>query len=798
MLLKIKKTTTIKNKLIILFLFSANLIFAQNKYAISGKVLTPKNQPLTGASIAIHELQRGTIADENGYFEFKNIPKGEYHLHISYLGYKCVHYNVVKIENDNFYKEYKMQPDNQNIGEVVIKGNSINQRKKETVTSIEIIDDTFINQNINSSLMKSLETLPGISSMEIGQGFSKPVIRGLSFNRVAVTENGIKQEGQQWGADHGLEIDQFGIENIEIIKGPASLIYGSDAIGGVVQVLPHSIPPQNTIKNELQFIGKSLNNLYGLSAMSKYRKKHWHYYFRYTQMDFGDYKVPADSFFYNRFRLPIENKILKNTAGTEKDFYFSTGLKKQKYKTNLSISNVFNKVGFFPGSHGIPDANKLIDDQNNRNIDLPYQKVTHLKMMSNSKIFVPTGSLSFNVGFQENFRQEWSEFHTHYPSQQPPETNPDLEIGFRLHTFSGNIKYNHISNKSTFTAGISSQYQHNQIKGYMFLLPEYKRITTGIFIYEKYRLSDKMNLNSGLRFDYGQTEIMPFYSVYTERYKSPDFTAYFYDFSWALGASYMLTEKLNLKTNIGKSFRMPNASELSANGIHHGSFRYEVGDTAILSEYSYQLDVGLFYQAQKLTIELNPFINYFPNFIFLSPTGSYRHPQGYEIKEADAGQVYQYIQSKAFRTGIDFSVRYSFFKNASVYSSGEYVYASDLTYPIPFTPPLSVFNEFEYVVPDFLSVFSDIAFRVNHNFNAAQERNARNEYQTPAYNLLGGSFSTSIKISKQTINFAFQVHNIFDTKYFNHLSFYRLIELPEAGRNYQILIKIPINKSFNK
>lgn len=788
----------IKSIFILLFVFFTNPITAQSNYSISGKVLNTKKESLPGAVITVHELHKVTVTDNNGYFEFKNVPKGKYHIHISYLGYKCFHYNIITIKNKSNFREYKMQRDDLNLEEVEVKGSSVTQRKKEAVTSIEIVNDNFINKNINSSLMKSLETLPGISSMEVGQGFSKPVIRGLSFNRVAVTENGIKQEGQQWGADHGLEIDQLGIENLEIIKGPASLIYGSDAIGGVVQILPNSIPDKNTTENEFQFIGKTLNNLYGLSVMSKYRKVNWHYYFRYTQTDFGDYKVPADSFFYNNFRLPIENKKLKNTAGTEKDIYFSTGILKPKFKSTISISNVYSKIGFFAGSHGIPDATKLFDDHDNRNIGLPYQKVNHIKIMSNSKFILSRGTVKLNLGYQENFRQEWSEFHTHYPSQEKPEINPNLEIQFALKTYSGNVKYNLVTRKSTFSTGLSTQYQQNKINGYTFLLPEYNRLSSGVFIYEKYKISEKSVINGGLRFDYGQTKIAQFYSIYAGRYKSYNFTAHFYDFSWALGTSYLLTEKLNLKANVGKSFRMPNASELSANGIHHGSFRYEVGDTSILSEYSYQLDLGLFYKSEKLTVEFSPFANYFPNFIFLSPTGSYLHPQGYEIKEGDAGQVYKYVQSEAFRAGIDFSIRYNFSDKFSIYSSGEYVYATDFTYPIPFTPPLSIHNELQYSIPKLKNVLSNLSFRINHSFSAAQNRNARNELQTPSYNLFGGSFSTNIKIYKININFAFQIQNILDTKYFNHLSFYRMIELPEAGRNYQIIVKIPINKTFNK
>lgn len=784
--------------LTILIMAWAHSGYAQPNYSISGKVTNQKNEPLAGATIVLHELAKAKMADKNGDFIFNDIPQGQYHLHISFLGYRCVHHNTITIKNKNFHKEFRMISEENTLSEVVVEGNSIKQRKKETTTSIAIVGEDFIKNNMNSSLMKSLESLPGISSMEVGQGFSKPVIRGLSFNRVAVTENGIKQEGQQWGADHGLEIDQFGIENIEIIKGPASLVYGSDAIGGVVQVMPNTVPEKNSTQNEVQLIGKSLNDLYGLSAMSKYRKEHWHYYARYTKMNFADYKVPADSFFYNRFRFPIENKTLKNTAGTEQDFYFTTGLIKQKYKSSITFSNVFSKVGFFPGSHGVPDANQLIDDGNNRNIDLPYQQVNHFKLMNNTKIKLTGGSLEVNLGFQENLRQEWSEFHTHYPSQQAPAENPNLEIEFQLQTLSGDVKYSRVTERSTFSAGFSTQHQQNKISGYMFLLPEYTRLSSGVFLYNKYNISSNFIVTGGLRFDYGQTDIFPYYSEYAERYKSPDFTAYFYDFSWALGLSYMLTDKLNLKTNIGKSFRMPNASELSANGIHHGSFRYEVGDTGIVSEYSYQVDVGVFFQSEKVHLELNPFVNYFPNFIFLSPTGSYLHPLGYEIKEADAGQVYQYVQSRAFRAGIDFAARYSVTPYFTLSGSGEYVYATDLKYPIPFTPPLAVFSEVIYRFPKFSDNLKNISLHLNYNFSAAQNRNARNELQTPAYHLFGASVSTTLKIGKQSVEMAFQVQNLFDNAYFNHLSFYRLIELPEAGRNYQLLVKMPFNKTFSK
>lgn len=778
--------------LYLILIISTQNIFAQKTFKISGKITNQQNEILSGATVSLYELNKTATSNNNGDFEFSEIPAGEYHLHISYLGYKCVHYNIVKIENSDVYVEYKMQPDNFDIDEIKISANSTDKQKREKTTATEIIDEDYISKNINSSLMKSLDNLPGISSMEVGQGLAKPVIRGLSFNRVAVSERGIKMEGQQWGADHGLEIDQYSVENLEIIKGPASLIYGSDAIGGVVRILPHKIPKKNSFEASATLVAKSLNMLYGGSLMGKYRKNDWHYYLRYSQNDFGDYKVPADSFFYNNFRLPIENQSLKNTAGHEKDVFVTVGTLKKDYKSSISVSNVNSVTGFFPGSHGIPDASDLVHDGSYRNLELPYQLVNHFKVISNSKIYLTSGSLEIDFGFQNNKRQEWSEFHTHYPTQEMPEQNPNLELEFVLNTWSAGIKHNfYLGKKHEITSGIGSQHQVNDIGGYMFLLPEYNRTSSSAFVYDKFKATKNLILTAGIRFDFGLTNILPYYSIYSENYKSKNFTAKFYDLSWATGMSYNLSKTTNLKLNAGKSFRMPNASELSANGIHHGSFRYEVGDTAITSEYSYQLDAGIYFANKKFRFEVSPFANYFPNFIYLSPTGSYLHPEGYEISEADAGQVYQYVQSEALRVGGEIFSSYQIFKPLEISASGEYVYASDFNYPIPFTPPLTFFSEINYQIPKIASFLQNSQINLQAIFSSAQNRNARNEYKTPAYQLYNASISTDITIEKINVNVAFQVQNILDTKYFNHLSFYRMIELPEAGRNFQLVVKIP-------
>lgn len=638
--------------------------------------------------------------------------------------------------------------------------------------------------------------MPGISSIDIGQGFSKPVIRGLGFNRVAVSDMGIKQEGQQWGIDHGLEIDQFGVERIEIIKGPASLTHGSDAIGGVINISPIQPTQKNTFELNLQSIYKSVNEYFGGSSMIKYRNNNWYFYARYTQTDFGDYKVPADSFFYNRYRFKIENKTLKNTSGKEKDFNFVMGIANPKYKSILSISNVYSKTGFFPGAHGIPSKEKLIDDGNNGNIDLPFQQVNHFKVINNSKYYLNSSNFEVNFGFQNNFRQEWSLFHTHYQNQKAPQTNPNLELQFDLSTVSGDFKFKHFYKNNIFETGISSQYQINQISGYMFLLPNFHRTTIGSYIFNKFSPNSKITIDAGVRYDYGIINIFEFFSIYTNRFKCNNLKNTFKDFTWALGVTYLINKNFNIKTNIGKSFRMPNASELSSNGVHHGSFRYEVGDNKIKSEYSYQFDAGFYFNNEFIDFEISSFYNFFPNFIFLIPTGSYLHPDGYEIIEADAGQVYQYNQSKAFRYGGEALLNFNINKNIKFLTSLEYVYATDGQYPIPFTPPLNIFSSLTYSILNQKKFFSNTVIEVNSNITAAQNRVARNETKTSPFKIFNFYFSTQTTLFKINIIFAIQIQNIFNTKYFNHLSFYRIIELPEAGRNFQISIKIPFRKNI--
>jgi iron complex outermembrane recepter protein len=761
---------------------------------ITGVVTDGEGVPIEGAHVYIQELRLGVATNGKGEFTISNAAKGVYRVHVSYLGYRCIHNYTVDTRQGSIHSTYVMVPDALDIDAVSVATDRNERLKRENSLPMEMADALFIEQHMGSSLMKSLESIPGVVAMEVGQGFSKPAIRGLGFNRVVVVDNGLKHEGQQWGADHGLEVDQLSVERVEVIKGPASLQHGSDAIGGVVNILPPTIPAAHTVEGSVMAIGKSVNSLMGGSAMVKTRTHNFYTTTRYTHTSFGDYRVPADSIFYNRYRLPIHNQRLKNTAGLERNASITLGVVSPWGRSAITASTVFGRAGFFPGSHGIPQANSLTHDGSTRNIELPNQQVSHHRVSWSTVATTRSGRLGLDIGYQNNHRQEWSTFHTHYDNQEPPEENPDLELDFKLHTLSGTALYTHTLNRISLSAGVNSQYQNNAIGGYSFLLPSYTRLTLGTFALASHSISPSLVANAGIRFDYGTISINEFISPYTNQAKAPNFKGIYHDVTWGAGLSYTPIQALNIKINGGKSFRMPSANELGANGIHHGSFRYEVGDWRITSEYSYQLDFGAYLSLSRFGVGISPFVGYFPNFIFLSPTGSYLHPNGEEIVEADAGQVYQFRQSEALRVGGEIDAWVSLTKNLKLLANGEAVFATDYTFPLPYTPPPLATIAVQYTLPYYWKGLHKLNFRAHGRMAAAQQRNSRNELSTPGYSIYGVSLSGMIVLLPLPVNVTLQVQNILDRVYWNHVSFYRYIEIPEAGRNIQVTLSVPFEK----
>lgn len=764
----------------------------ENKIDITGTVRDENGEALFGAELFIHELNRGVLSNEQGAFTFKGVKKGHYHMHVHFIGYEAKNVDL-HAEDGDIKLDIVLKASNLELNEVVVEDNMLKTEKKELSQSIEVADEDFLAKNAGTSLVSTLDNLAGINSISTGTNVSKPVIRGLSFNRVIVTENGVKQEGQQWGADHGLEVDQYNVGRVEIVKGPASLQYGSDGIGGMLAIKPALPPREGTIEAELMAIGRSNNNLLGTSTMLGMNKSGNFFRLRFSSQDFGDYQVPADSFVYNSYVLPIVNQKLKNTAGRERNVNATIGLNKHWGFTHLTVSNYFTNIGFFSGAHGIPRAGELVDDGDDRNIDLPRQEVNHFKVVSNSSVIIKNNWLEWDLSFQRNDRKEFSTPHSHGLGPKP---EGELELNLILDTYAAALRYNvNKTEKYHQVHGVNAQMQNQTTGGYNFLLPRYQNMNYGVFTYHKYKFSETFIVNGGVRFDYGQVGISKAKrAVYAsvdslEGYEliNPDINREFYNFSGGAGLSWFPVEKLNLKLNLGTAYKIPTVPELASNGIHHGAFRHEKGDTALTSERSYQVDLNLNYRNKDFLVSVSPFFNYFPNFIFLNPSAKFS-------PFIEAGQIYQYEQSEAVNTGVDLSLDYHITKNLHFGLNGDYVWAQNLEtgYPMPFTPPASVVTELEYEFGKLPKFLKETYVGISSRTTTAQNRVARNEPATDGFQIFHCSIGTTLTIGKQLLSIRFQVNNMFDTKYYVHLNQYRRLNIPEPGRNFQLTLKLPL------
>ncbi|QDO92585.1 TonB-dependent receptor [Formosa sediminum] len=779
-----------------LFFSLCTIAYAQNTFVVTGVVYNANTlQPIEGVSISGYNLF--SITNSSGHFTLKDVKQGEYTLTITSMGHasKVITIDVCpELEEVVVY----LKESATNLEEVEVHGKSKKRALMETPVVSFAVSEEFLDQNRENSLMQTLSKIPGVSTINIGSGQSKPVIRGLGFNRVAVVQNGIKHEAQQWGNDHGLEIDQYGIENIQIIKGPASLVYGSDAIAGVVDIKPNSVPLVHSFKGEVNVLAESNNDLLGVSAGITGRKYHWFYRSRLTYRDYADYKVPTDKISYENYIFNLHDNNLRNTAGHEADASFSLGYINDNIQSETTFSNVSAKNGFFANAHGLEVIVSDIDyDSSSRDVDLPYHTVNHFKITNNTSLKHGAHTFLLDLGYQNNHREEHSEAVAHGYMPKPSNT---LERDFNKNTYALNIKdaFSY-KNKQDIVLGVNLEYQDNNIGGWGFLIPEYNRFSVGVFAFDTYELTPDFHLLAGVRYDYGVTDTKAYFDwypstvanddgttsyVYTQR--AQDKTLTFGNFSGSVGVSYILNQT-TFKLNVGKSFRMPLANELASDGVNYHMYRYEKGNLDLDPETSYQLDLDIDHTTKTFSVGVSPFVNLFDNFIYLNPTSSY-----YETL-----QIYEYTQSKVFRIGGEVRASTTLIKNLQLDAAAEYVYSRQTSGPkegfsIPFSPPLSTLFSARYQFKN-VSVLKQPQVIAEYKITAKQDEIVPPEEVTDGYQLFNMSFLAELDLFKTNlpIPIRLKLNNVFNTKYFDHTSFYRLIDVPEAGRNLSLSVTIP-------
>ena len=669
------------------------------------------------------------------------------------------------------------------LGPATIYGESKRQELMHMSLSSVEVGRNYIENQFSASLSQSLSSIPGVQARAIGSGQSKPAIRGLGFNRIAVAVDGIKHEGQQWGDDHGLEVDQFSVDRVEVIKGPGALQFGSDAIGGVLSLYTNYLPV-DPLEGRVSFFGRSNNLSAGLTARLQGRQNHFYWKMHLTGSDYSDYRVPAEDIEYYSYRIPLKDGTLRNTAGRERDASLTFGYVGPRFRTDFKLSDSWSRSGFFANAHGLEVRLSDINyDASRRDIDLPCQSVNHLTVQSHSHYHGNGFTLDGDVAWQLNHREESSEPVSHGYMPIPPDSK---ERVFRKHTLSGKLGGKvDFSPRNQLQAGWDAEFQHNRRDGWGFIIPDFETFSTGVFVLDRFTVSDVLNFNAGVRYDHVNTSIHSYRDWFTTpdeegnpvyKQRSEDLLRRFDSFTWSAGMAWN-PGRWVLKLNVGKSFRVPIPKELGADGVNYHIFRYEKGAPDLSPEESYQVDAGINWLGEMLSLRLDPYVNWFPNYIYLNPGSQY-----YE-----GLQMYAYTQAQVFRTGFEAQVSWSPVSFLELDAKGEYLYARQMSgskkgYTLPFCPPWRATFSARYKFLENGFVLFDVRVA------GAQREIVPPEKPTDGWYTLNLAAGKDFTLGKTLLKAGVQVENLLNRRYYDHTSYYRLIGVPEPGLNASIML----------
>jgi iron complex outermembrane receptor protein len=770
---------------------------------LEGRVINENGRALPGAHVTIKGESYGMITNNQGKFKLSDIPIKSYKICVSNLGYETYNQDI-RHDSTKVMVLIRLKPAYQEIDEVEVKSEREKEIRRRESISIGLIQEEFLKENRSGSLMETLNRIPGVHSINIGSGLSKPMIRGMGYYRVAVAQNGIKTEGQQWSNHHGLMADHHAVNHVEMIKGPATLRYGSDAMGGVINILPEHVPLSGGLSGEVSAIGKTNNQALGTSAVVSARRNDLYATIHASHRQQGDFQVPATELFVRpgpsaeletSHQEPLGSHV-HNTAGRKNTIALTTGIVRKWGNSYLKLSYIENQNGFFDWQGLRYDSLQMLHARKNRDIQLPSQTLNDYSIRHHTNWYINNNKLEFAVAYQCNHSSEFS-YLSDETGNRSEELNyyrnrEGLDLQLDLHTYSANTvyKWQKISNH-TFTFGINSQYQQHYTDGYSHILPRYNRLALGFFITHQYDISPVWILNTGVRYDYNQSDIHKTLNPDPARGDSvfnPSLNKKYPALSYSAGINFVPNTNTIYKLNLGKSYRVPSVYELAAYGLHRHEGRFEKGDIKNRPEQAWQLDIGFEKNWSGLTIMASPFLNYFTNYLYLNPTPELRRE----------GQVYKYEQSKALITGGELSADFQFHNRFQVQMGAEYVYAVnlDLKSAIPFTPPFSLKSQFNYVLKK-QGVFDKNQIGLTCTAVAAQNYTVPNELSTNGYIDFAIAAQTNINTGNNPVAIRIKVNNLLNNKYFNHISFYRRLRIPEPGRDVQLIVTVPFSINNN-
>ena len=668
------------------------------------------------------------------------------------------------------------------LNEVIVTGLTGNTKLKHAVSPVSILTNKDLHAISSTNIIDAIAKQPGVSQLTTGSGISKPIIRGLGYNRILVLNDGIRQEGQQWGDEHGIEIDPQSINSVEILKGPASLMYGSDAMAGVL--IFHRAPflPQGEMKANISSEYQTNNGLFDYSVNFEGNKSGVVWNVRYSDKRAHAYKNKYDGY-------------VPNSQFAERAASALLGLNKHWGHSHLTLGYYHLTPSIIEGERD-PETGELeseVDNIKTYHHGMPYQQVYHYKTVWDNSINLHSGQLKVLLGYQQNRRQEFEE-------------SPD-EYGlyFQLHTVNYDLRYlsSGISGWK-FAIGANGMYQRSLNKGDEYLIPAYRLFDIGTYATVS-KTWDKWTLNGGLRYDRRNLHSEELIDEGVLRFH--DFIRNFDGVTGSIGAVFNATEQMNIRMNLSRGFRTPNMSELGSNGVHEGTIRYEIGNQELKAEYSLQADLGLDISSNYFSAQLAVFANKIDNFIYAHRINEVME-DGYLTYRFDAGDA----RLMGFEAGLDIDPIHRWhFENTFSYVNAVQLHQPRESKYLPFTPAPRWTSELKYEITHHGKVFNNTFVSLGIEHNLKQDHyymEGNTETMTPAYTLLNASAGTDLYFKgKKRAEVYLIGNNLTDKAYQNHLSRLKYTDINSKtgrqgiynmGRNILLKVIIPLQLSGEK
>lgn len=732
-----------------LLLGLTSLVSAQNK--IVGAISDKDNKALPNVIVSVPEIHKETISDADGKYLLNNLPNGTFKISFSSVGY-ATQILSISISEKEVTQNITLEDNIIHMDEVIVS-TAFNKLQSQNVMKVEHVNLKSLQQKGTATLIEGLASIPGVSQVSTGTSIGKPVIRGLSGNRVLVYAQGVRLENQQFGEEHGLGMNDAGVESVEVIKGPASLLYGSDALGGVLYFNPEKFANPKEFKAD--FSQRVFSNTLGsnTSLGLKTSTENWKFLARGSFNTHADYQI-------------ADGDRVTNTRYNEADLKAGIGYRNSSFSSVLRYN--FNMLDL-----GIPEDG-IGEQSTSHSTIYPKQAVDNHILSLHNNFYFKNSKLDADLGYIFNDRSEFEDSNV-------------ASLHMKLRTFNYDLKYYLPKlGKVETIVGVQGMHQTNKNSGEELLIPDAATNDFGIFGTANYEWNKNV-LQAGLRFDNRKISSETHGIVGQEGYFEA-IDKSFDSFNASLGYKTNLANDFTLRLNVASGFRAPNLAELTSNGIHEGSNRYEIGNTNLRNEQNLQTDLNLEYKSSHFELFANGFYNHINNYIFISPNGNV----------IDGNNVYDYVQANAKlyggETGIHFHphpLDWLHFTSSYEMVIGKKDSRSLGRSNLPLIPGNKWNNTFkgEFELKNW---WKEGFATLNIESTFAQNNNGEFETRTNGYTLINLGLGGKIIVNKATFNFNLNANNVLDKTYVSHLSRLKTDGIPNIGRNVILGINFTI------